>query len=918
MRNLARSLVGNPIDAEDIVQDAWVVALRERTDVRVDLASWLRTVVRNLALRRAGRERRRPAVEERAARAEAAEVDSAAALERMELQRWLAEALLALDEPYRTAVILRHVEGLDAEAIGRAQGCTSEAARQRVARGLSRLRERLDAEQGGRERWALLLAPAARSAPLPIIATPIAIGGIVMGSKIVLGTLVAAVAALLLWLAVGRDASVPTPEPKAALAAATLAAPDEPARTVEEPALAKQIREVAVTAAPVAESEPVAATPLQVALSGRVVNTSGSPITGADVVVTRPAAGHFIVLDTELRKTSPVVGRMRTGEDGRFSFVLERGIAHDVAVSAPGYCDVMLQNHHPGEDLEVVLSHGFLVHGFVTRERDGAGIDDAEVNVFQLGSSGTMSSTRTNDDGSYELRFPSRQNAKLEVLPRREMGSQWLDVNPGPDGTVRMDVVLADGVEVHGRVIESGTGTPIPGAVIGEGWTFDRSVTTDAAGEYRMPGFGREGVMELDCKARGFGKAQRTDLPAVVDGVMRVDFELARGRVARGRVVDRDGQPVANAYVAAVASRLERSGQLTDWISGHTDPAGRFELESLTPDLVHALLVTAGGLATQVVDFPTSEPFEVELDLGDIVLAKPGFVSGTVQDEKGNPFANVEVKLTGTNADRGRLRSKATLPEGGDWYVDTRFARTDAQGRFWFGGLPAGSFVLHARTDGMPDGPNVAVPLSEGEAREDVVVLVPAGESIGGTVVDMEGHGLAHVYVTATLAELRRRGHGPRNCRATAITDENGAFDLRGLPAGRYELLLGPWELEGNPDFPWLATELDAESGGEPLRLELERGTTIRGQLLDEKGAPIVGYLVAAKNPRHDGSGTTGDDGGFAIAVRRGEVYDLEVIGPSAEFRVREQPFHTQPGIAAGTQDVILRVDPSTATASGD
>src|SRR5262245_33968031 len=164
MRKLAHSLVADPNEAEDVVQEAWVVALRERAAVRVDLGSWLRTVVRNLALRRSSRERRRPAIEERAARDEAAEVDAPAAIERMELQRWLAEALLALDEPYRTAVILRHLEGLDASAIGRAQGCTPEAARQRVARGLERLRKRLDAEQGGRERWALLLAPYATGA----------------------------------------------------------------------------------------------------------------------------------------------------------------------------------------------------------------------------------------------------------------------------------------------------------------------------------------------------------------------------------------------------------------------------------------------------------------------------------------------------------------------------------------------------------------------------------------------------------------------------------------------------------------------------------------------------------------------------------------------------------------------------------
>lgn len=120
MRALARSLVTDPDEAEEVVQEAWVVALGRRSAVRIDLSSWLRTVVRNLARRRAGRESRRPGVERLAARAESsagAGGEVRDAVERMELQRWLAEALLRLAEPYRSAVILRHVEGLDPGAI---------------------------------------------------------------------------------------------------------------------------------------------------------------------------------------------------------------------------------------------------------------------------------------------------------------------------------------------------------------------------------------------------------------------------------------------------------------------------------------------------------------------------------------------------------------------------------------------------------------------------------------------------------------------------------------------------------------------------------------------------------------------------------------------------------------------------------
>src|SRR5688572_6525780 len=161
MRGLARSLVGDRDEAEDLVQDAVVVALEKRAEVRLDLAGWLRTVLRNLALRRAGREGRRTGIERLAARAESSASDAGVrdAIERMELQRWLAEAMLRLGEPYRSAVILRHVEGLDPGAIAARQGCSREAARQRIARGLTQLRAELYAHHGGREAWCLVLAP---------------------------------------------------------------------------------------------------------------------------------------------------------------------------------------------------------------------------------------------------------------------------------------------------------------------------------------------------------------------------------------------------------------------------------------------------------------------------------------------------------------------------------------------------------------------------------------------------------------------------------------------------------------------------------------------------------------------------------------------------------------------------------------
>src|SRR4029079_7992730 len=118
---------------------------------------------------------------------------------RLALQRQIAEALLTLREPYRSAVVMRYVQGLAAREIAARLDVTPEAVRTRISRGLDLLRERLDREHDGdRSAWSVTLAGLASSGTKSTALAGIFAGGIV-GMKLLAMTGAAVVAAVVLF-----------------------------------------------------------------------------------------------------------------------------------------------------------------------------------------------------------------------------------------------------------------------------------------------------------------------------------------------------------------------------------------------------------------------------------------------------------------------------------------------------------------------------------------------------------------------------------------------------------------------------------------------------------------------------------------------------------------------------------------------
>src|SRR5688572_16856687 len=122
LRALARSLVHGDADADDLLQETAIAAIEHPPDEARPVRPWLATVLLNRwRMDRRSRSRRLAREEVRAA----AEVDDStpeALVDRARTLERLAGALVSLDEPCRTVVIRRYLDGQSAAEIARALG----------------------------------------------------------------------------------------------------------------------------------------------------------------------------------------------------------------------------------------------------------------------------------------------------------------------------------------------------------------------------------------------------------------------------------------------------------------------------------------------------------------------------------------------------------------------------------------------------------------------------------------------------------------------------------------------------------------------------------------------------------------------------------------------------------------------------
>lgn len=598
VRGLAHSLVADPGAAEDVAQETLIAALGSAPPQR-SLRAWLSRVTRNGLRQRARAEGRRARREHAVARDEALP-SVADVVEREAVRREVVEAVLTLDEPARTIVLLRYFEELPPRKIAQRLEMPVETVRTRLKRALAHLRTRLDAQHGGaRGSWALALAPATGRAALGGASTWLqaAVGS--PAAWAIVGVL-AVGGALALWLPTEDTAAAP------ALAGGTV------------PAAQGQGTELVTAGSGGRVAVPVAQK--QRAFTGRVLGPDDVPIPGALVVATDAQRAGILSPDARgaLDGSDSEPGWLastRTGEDGRFELAAttdERSWIGLAPWSVGPYQEPLGSTggwFRPGDEVVFRVAQTPLATVVVRCVVSGSGepIEGFRCSFWRASDRRHLGeTTATTWTLEQRLPVPSASPSVEYVLLASNGGDRArhaLELRAGE--RVEIELALGGPLEVRGHVVDT-DGVPIADALVFMGTQIrmrgdepfkpfapDRihdGVRTDADGMFTLTGVGdRLTVWHAEHS------------PVTVAVVEAGAIVLPPRTSIDGRLVDRAGAPLAGVEVA-----LDRGARTT------TDPDGRFVFAAIEAGVRGLVLPGRWIIATATAD----EPAELEIGPG--------------------------------------------------------------------------------------------------------------------------------------------------------------------------------------------------------------------------------------------------------------------------------------------------------------
>ncbi|MEM7158959.1 MAG: carboxypeptidase regulatory-like domain-containing protein [Myxococcota bacterium] len=379
-------------------------------------------------------------------------------------------------------------------------------------------------------------------------------------------------------------------------------------------------------------------------------------------------------------------------------------------------------------------------------------------------------------------------------------------------------IVLMPEVEIDGEVHDA-EGRPAPGAQlrwlgVGTGETAlapdDREYRSDSAGRFHLAA--QLGAwLEARHETLGVGRAQ-IDERALVSGTLVITLNPrdtgATERIT-GRVLDPGGKPAEGAKVLAQSSDGGPGAEAVSEADGSFElfdlPPGKYRVEArlspYAPVWASNIATDSHGLVLQ--------------------LAGGGTITGTLRTEDG------EVVPGATVAALRHVGPLLRTPQG----QTTIF---DADGEFRLDGLPPGTYDV---AGGAADHSMAwARGVELGSGTVELELVLPAGGQIQGVVRDASGSGpiaSARVEVERGLAA----GPSVAPLRSSAVTDDRGAFTIRGVEPGRHSV-----HVSALGYAPRSLSGLEVEAGQTlgPIDIDLSTTDAAGGQAFDIVGIGVM------------------------------------------------------------------------------
>lgn len=907
VRALAARLARDHDEADDVAQDALASAIASPPRAAGSVRSWLGRVVGNALRSRRRAERRRSDHEALASEwARPRHGRDPDLLAQLEEQQRLARLVRELPEPYRSVVLARYYRGESAARIARRTGVPAGTVRSQLARGLALLRRRFVEARGGDANAALALAAAARGPDgLALSTTMLSIAqgtlAVKTSTKLIAGGVAAA--ALLGWFYRLDGPGDRPDEPHGNARAggpADLVAPSPPEEAVPAEPEASEAAPGRARAVLEAEADEAAgsrgAIGRTAVLTARVVGPSGDPLAGAVLRYLderRPdhhAASPPAAADGAVELSLP---------EEALVFWMGGGVAHSTfSVEARDHgLHFLLATPALDErtDLgEIALVPGGRISGTVVDEhgapRAGARVYFAGVQLGADPASARLAGPPRDDlspgaprlpgattdaDGRFTVPFAAAGPGRLwargpegpwaygeptEVAPGRERSGLRLELaTPGDEHFITGRVLDPAGAPAAGVDVYH---TPL------DAFGYDTKTETDGGGDFRFT------VESSSPYVLAVRDGERRWRVAVIQGVLagqHVEIQLEEARWIEVTVVDGDGQPVEEPYVAA------RTTGLGDVWSHGPEQAGPGVVRVCVPEQPFHLDVYATGFRD--AELGPFDPDTVPLEHGVRLEREPSF-SGRVL-AGGEPVAGATVNVCRLHEHR-RVRT-----EGFQMRYDVGFTsrgvETDAGGRFEApAGAARGTFLLAARAEGWALAEWGPFEL-DGEGLRGVELVLTPGGSIAGTLRMPAGRDPGGQLIVTS------RGDGLVH---RVRTGADGSYRFDGLTPG-------PWRVEHRrreQEQVWTIVQKD-EIVPVEWNCQVFEGSTTRHDIdltadalavftgrLTVEGAPAAGWTATLQrrgdHERRDERGTVLDaDGRFELRDEPGD-YRLVLEAP--------------------------------------